>query len=443
MTRQWVPAVALVGLMVWTAEAARSAASAGGPRLPASSDLYDADPHHIWNRVHRQLHVRIASGAVYGNDEVDPLLWSETKYLLTAPSHSDALAVLDEFLNTHGERSIGNLLKRAVFQHDLWAVFDWVAARTDVNPDARRALATRLARIMRRVALTKDQIDHLPDNYAAAVRSRAFPAGYDPQHPDRAFLPPGVFDANGPWLDITGSFFDPIAGQHAATFSHSEFFVLFNLPGGVQATQDYLKTLWDFPEPYVPEPFQDGEQRSPLNPALPQIPSGAQVELVRKMLLIDDAGRISRSAVTESVQLRTFHGPSTRGFLRNGRGSYSDQEFFEFRTLRRKLFDSDSGGFHAIERDEKGFLVFSAQGHDSFDQQPSVASRINVLQGCVACHSELGIQSLRILPRLLKPNPRVDYRHPRWSIYARPAPEAKARRYDWGLLEGLWQSNPW
>ena len=282
MTRVWVPALAFAGLMIWIGEAARSAASTSALQLPAGSDLYDADPHHIWNRVHRQLHVRTAAGAEYGEDEVDPLLWSETKYLLTPPSQSDTLAVLDEFLNTHGERSISNPLKRAVFQHDLWAVFDWVAARTDGDQDARRALATRLARIVRRVALTKNQIDHLPDNYAAAVKSRTLPVGYDPQHPDRAFVPTNIFEANGPWLDITGSFFDPIAGQHAATFSHSEFSVLLNLPGGAQATLDYLKTLWDFPEPFVPEPFLDGEQRSPPNRMLPQIPSGAQVELVRK-----------------------------------------------------------------------------------------------------------------------------------------------------------------
>src|SRR5206468_3245533 len=98
-----------------------------------------------------------------------------------------------------------------------------VAATTDVDQDARRALGTRLARIIRRVALTKDQIDHLPDNYAAAVKSRTFPVSYDPQHPDRAFLPTNVFEASGPWLDITGSFVEPIAGQHTATFSHSEF----------------------------------------------------------------------------------------------------------------------------------------------------------------------------------------------------------------------------
>jgi hypothetical protein len=44
---------------------------------------YNPDPNHIWNRVHRVLHVRVAGdGREYGLDELDPLLWLETDYLL-------------------------------------------------------------------------------------------------------------------------------------------------------------------------------------------------------------------------------------------------------------------------------------------------------------------------------------------------------------------------
>ena len=94
--------------------------------------LYDASPNHLWNRVHASFHVRVApDGSEYGFDAVDPLLWHETRHLLTGHSHAQAIGVLDEFLASNGERLIGDPLKRAVFQHDLWAIFDWLASTAD------------------------------------------------------------------------------------------------------------------------------------------------------------------------------------------------------------------------------------------------------------------------------------------------------------------------
>lgn len=63
----------------------------------------------------------------------------------------------------------------------------------------RRALMPRLARMMRRIALRRDEIDRLADNYAAAVKARAFPDRVDTAHPDRAFLPSDLFDPAGSW----------------------------------------------------------------------------------------------------------------------------------------------------------------------------------------------------------------------------------------------------
>jgi hypothetical protein len=77
---------------------------------------------HLWNRVHDTFHVRVApDGSEYGLDAVDPLMWRETRHLLTGDSHARALGLLDEFLTSNGERLIRDPLKRAVFQNDLWA----------------------------------------------------------------------------------------------------------------------------------------------------------------------------------------------------------------------------------------------------------------------------------------------------------------------------------
>ena len=76
--------------------------------------LYDRDPNHLWNRLYRALYQRVTSdGKEYGYDELDPLLWWQTKYLLINPANRQAVAVLDEFLSTHGERVINDLAARS------------------------------------------------------------------------------------------------------------------------------------------------------------------------------------------------------------------------------------------------------------------------------------------------------------------------------------------
>ena len=109
--------------------------------------LYDRDPNHLWNRLYRALYQRVTTdGKEYGYDELDPLLWWQTKYLLTNPANRQAATVLDEFLSTHGERAINDPLKRAILQRDLWAIFDWTTQSQDSSPE-KLNLQNRLARL--------------------------------------------------------------------------------------------------------------------------------------------------------------------------------------------------------------------------------------------------------------------------------------------------------
>jgi hypothetical protein len=222
---------------------AAAAGSQNGP--PTAAGPYHPVPQHPWNRLHHHLQVRTAvDGREFGLDEVDPLLWRETKHLLSGPSHTQALGLLDEFLRTAGDRLISDPLKRAVLQHDLWAVFDWAAApRFDGRDErARTALMTSLARVIRRLALTRAQIEQLPNTYADAARSDAS-------------LPADLVSAEGKWVPIVG--LQPIARQHASGLSRSVFSVLWSVPGGAGATTAYWKQLWEFPTPYVPSPLGD------------------------------------------------------------------------------------------------------------------------------------------------------------------------------------------
>jgi hypothetical protein len=85
----------------------KKAEASDTPTAPVKVTIYDPDPQHLWNRLHRALWVRIGpDGKEYGNDRLDPLLWSETKYLLEGKSHEQAIAVLDEFLAKQGEKLV-------------------------------------------------------------------------------------------------------------------------------------------------------------------------------------------------------------------------------------------------------------------------------------------------------------------------------------------------
>jgi hypothetical protein len=85
-----------------------------------NNSLYDADPNHLWNRLYGALFIRIGpDGHLYGQDRLEPLLWSHSKHLLDGNDHERAVAVLEEFLKSEGEKLIQSPLKRAVLQRDL------------------------------------------------------------------------------------------------------------------------------------------------------------------------------------------------------------------------------------------------------------------------------------------------------------------------------------
>src|SRR5262249_40037999 len=217
--------------------------------------------------------------------------------------HKLVVALLDEFLVKDGHKLIKDPLKRAVFQHDLWAVFDWLAnpnaiyqyRHDDVTPEGR-ALQTRLAKVIRRLALSAEEVQQLPDNYAAAIRAQAFSKNYDRKVPEKPFLPPDLFEPDGPWV-MLGEHMRPAAAVHARFVQgRSAFFVFLNLPAGRKATLDYLEKLGAFPNPLMPEPAGRNSafraKNLPLfNPELPQFPVGTQVALAREMLTIDDKGK--------------------------------------------------------------------------------------------------------------------------------------------------------
>jgi hypothetical protein len=285
--------------------------------------------------------------------------------------------------------------------------------------------------VIRRLALTRRDIEALPDSYAAAVASGAFATNRSQQ----TALPSDLFAAAGPWVSVAGT--ESLVPQHAAELSRSSFTVLWSVPGGSAETVRYLKRLWDFPNPFVSDETlaRDGELRAKINPAIPDVPDGTRIALVRKMLLIDDRGAIVPSNLVESIQLRTFGRPHV---------------FSEVRMNRANLFAGRWGGLRTVTPDEKDFITFSAHGMDPFEDAPERGPLVlgPVLEGCNSCHHvvhERAIETVLSVRRMLKPWPLLDSRHERWARwFTQPtvAADAKSRSHEWGVIEGLWQTQP-
>jgi hypothetical protein len=170
---------------------ATSACAFDGHRGFAASHPFHADPNHAWNRLHHVLWHRTGpDDQEYGYDRLDPLLWPGTTHLLTGPSHEAAVDSLNSFVSRNADSLIQDPLRRAMFHRDLWAVFNWVVGEHLVGPSlsadevarAQEALARPLAQLIRRLAISSEQIRALADNYESAVDAKVFAADYVGEH---------------------------------------------------------------------------------------------------------------------------------------------------------------------------------------------------------------------------------------------------------------------
>jgi hypothetical protein len=367
---------------------------------PAATHPSLSDPKHLWNRLRFRFHVRVEGEIAHGPDKVafdpnehDPLHWSRiwfpksADYLLQGAPYREALALLDEFLTKEGEKLESDPLKRALLQHDLWAVFDYVSDPQWLHPphlepeskryrEERRQLYRRLARAIDRLALTRDEIGQLPDNYAAAVAARKYPPKFDPERPAQAFLPSDLWEAEGPWCLVAEWASNPLAIRHTAFFGgRSTFAVFLRLPEGRAATVKYLKELRE----WKPKP---GQAIPPDGQAIPpQVPPQTQIALARRMLVVNGDGELMPTRLTESVQVRVLPDPAKPGG--------AAQTFLEFRLRRQSLTDGKGGGLSAVEEHER-------ERSDMLDLGPrhDEEKHVPILASCRNCHTDQGILSM-------------------------------------------------
>jgi hypothetical protein len=405
--------------------------------------LFDPDPQHPWNRLHRFLYARVTQdGKVYDQESLEPLLTPQSRFLTEGKSHDLAVALLDEFLRERADQRVKDPVRRAVLQRDLWAVFavlvgdarhtyhiDGESGRItaldrfedpgdhDLRPEQRvrrRAVQRRLVQVMRRIALTPEEIDALPDNFGLAVRSGAFATAFDPKQPERAFLPPDLLSADGSWIAVsnfTRSNEEFLAAPQHTCFvkGRSVFVVYLRLPQCRKATEDFIKRA-------------HGKE-------LPQFPEGTQTALLRRTVLIDSTGRLRVAPLVESLQLRVYF-------------KMDSGLPVAWKLSRRDLFAGRNGGLRAVTRDHVSYFDFQTRTVDIFES-PKPVEGTRLLSTCGSCHDRVhgigGVHTMNTAYSGAGSAPPLT-----GLATADPAHEAymtldwTRKSYTWGLLQGMW-----
>jgi hypothetical protein len=390
---------------------------------------YDANPDHPWNRLNRSLFVRTSADGREFTHHLDPLYWPTTKHLLKEPSHHRAIAALDDFIAKKDDAAIQDPLKRALLLRDLWALFDWNAWTADdwvhlsEHAPASRALRERLAIIIKRLALTGEQIQALPDNYSQAVQSKAFPARHEK---GTAFLPPDLFSAEGPWVNFAPKH-EALVRVHTKTFGgRSVFFTFLNLPGGRAATEDFIKKI-----------DKDG----------PRLPDGTQVALVRRAMVIDAAGQLVPTRITETVQIRVLIKVPVSNDAKEHRVPGGEMDVMEFMLDRTKLFSGVSGGLVEVGKLERAFNfisgVSSGESFEAYKNKPPpdpIKEMRETLGDCRGCHA---IDSLISVKNELSNSGRLStpvFESYNQKVQGEVTAQWKQSEFNWGLLRGWFES---
>jgi hypothetical protein len=413
---------------------------------PDSEAVYDPDPNHLWNRLNTTLFERTApDGKRYGLDQLDILYWGRTTNLLAGTSYQQALAMLDEFINSHGEQLVQDPLKKALLQRDLWALFDWTAIPGPYArlPEGRRELQTRLAKVIHRLELTSNEIGALPDNYALAVRH---------QLPD---LPAGLFSTNNVWINVSADNVERIVPSHTIFFGgRSVFTVWFHDPDGHPAGVDYLKRLSAVKPMWIPSNDSNFPNDTTPNPNFPEFPTNSQWALARCMCVIDTDGRIQPTHVVESIQLRTYLGFGAPEIVMetNRNGSFvpmsiPPQRFNEFQLTR-----APQANLISLRQNQQDFTFvhFMGMGLDAFERNRGKDTfdvkrwQSSVLGTCRECHAATGIYSVNSFTRFLSLQAFTPFGETTHLIESAPEHENEAtldwklQQFSWGLLQGLW-----
>jgi hypothetical protein len=409
----------------------------GGPEA-----IYSGDPNDSWNRIFyylfsRRIETRLSdqfpegapfvdgvSTRLFERDEVgdraiDPLYPSNfvnagRRLVLTDPAFGNFRKALQDAIDDHTQRSA---VARALLQSDLWGAHDLLFFQfppvEEEELGERRLVALDLiSRLIKKIALTPDEIKALPRNYSATVREHSFP---------------DMFAKDSPWVEVL--WFYPRSHDDVAGFRRT--------------ARVFLKLKQ--PQPDVQQLLDGMPDRQESNPIFGL--DGAA--LVTQVLLIDSQGKLEPTSLTSEVQVRLFEAVNREsikpddGTLKMMDGTF-ERARLQVCEISRRLFlrEPESGGLVLEESNSPAYA-----GHYGFaegepvdqgdpDQRSQVASPIQVTlrARCAFCHGD-GLTQLNTFAIVRPPHPPAVRRlNPSEHVTAKFVIERKEKQRDFQAL---------
>jgi hypothetical protein len=293
-------------------------------------------------------------------------------------------------------------------QSDLWSAYDQLHGeytRPDQNEleQHRRAIADLLGRLIRKIALTPEEIRSLPDNYSAAMRRQSLP---------------DLFAKDSGWIEIL--WFPRRMHEEAA--NDRRVARVFLKP--THPTRDLQKFV--------------NAQREPNGDPVLDLDG---VALIMQLLLIDTQGRLTPTKLTTDVQVRLFE--------RSAAGSFNRTRV-EMAEISRRLLVSDpaSGGLAPEAEDSPAYLP--AAGNDYSFAAPQVSAegppiQVHLRTRCAACHgddlTQINTFGIALPPRFLTPPLRqLD---PAANREANDVMSRKKKRREFKALDAYFETPGW
>ncbi len=259
------------------------------------------DPYDVLYDV---LMTRWKDGKSYARDETSPAIFAWSEFPFDDKTFKEFDKAMDDFAALPQERiEQYSDVKRALLQRHLWKVFDttfdwtwWKEKPTwywggrkyfaKSHMDRRRASQPKLAALMRRLALTKTQIQSLPNPLATTVKSGGFATAHDPKDRFKPFLPADIYGKDSSFVCLGEDRHEIPVSQHTGKlYARSMFLQFMRLPGGRTETLEYMERIKTKTE---------------------QFPVGTQFALIEQPYLISKEGEMILSPMIVSAQLRAY-----------------------------------------------------------------------------------------------------------------------------------------
>lgn len=385
-------------------------------RAMLSSDFPEAAPFHAFDGFPGYLNLQVSARTVErdesGDRAIDPLYPSffteaGVRVVLSGAAYDGLCQALQDATAETAPRSP---LPRAIMQNDLWSAYDILTRNRFYRQSGHPALADHVDRLqhllvalMRRLALTPQEISSLPDNYATARTRNPLP---------------DLFGKDSGWHEVQW-FRRRLHDESADDRRAVRIFVKPARP-----PRDVGKFLNQFPR-------LEGSAADQLE----------AVALVTEALVVDSRGNPQPTTLTTEVQIRRFRSADEKPLART--------EIAVYEISREQLLSDPGAGGLVSQSEDSPTYVPGAGNAYSFapllnshqDWAPPVV--IHLRTRCVYCHGGDDLKYLmtfgivRVPHRPVPPVRELDRQH---HEAAEQVAERKIETATWKALVKDWET---